>query len=500
VSVRRSSRSIGVARLLEGLATVPERLDVVVTGLSLDSRQTRPGDLFLACVGTRDHGLQYLDQVRAKGARLVLWEPPAPAGVDTSAADLLALPALGAHAGLIAARFYGHPSAALRVVGVTGTDGKTSCAHFLAQCLNRDDRRCGVLGTVGQGLYGALEDSTHTTPNPLELQALLASMLVQGARDVVMEVSSHALDQGRVAGTLIRYALLTNLSRDHLDYHHSAEHYAAAKAKLFGLAGLEAAVLNADDAFGRELLAGLRLPTVVAYGFTTTAGSSGRAQVRGSDLRLSVDGFSLQVCSPWGTFSLDTRLLGRFNASNVLAVLAMLLTMGETPAQCIDHLSRLQPVPGRMERHGGGNLPMVVVDYAHTPNSLDHVLAALREHTRGRLHCVFGCGGDRDAGKRPAMARIAERRSDRVIVTDDNPRTEDPDRIVAQIFDGFEEPATVAVERDRRRAIGLAIAGARPADTVLIAGKGHEQYQLVGHSSHPFSDRDVVLDALGLAA
>jgi len=269
---------------------------------------------------------------------------------------------------------------------------------------------------------------------------------------------------------------------------------------LFGLAGLEAAVLNADDAFGRELLAGLRLPTVVAYGFTTTAGSSGRTQVRGSDLRLSVDGFSLQVCSPWGTFSLDTRLLGRFNASNVLAVLAMLLTMGETPAQCIDHLSRLQPVPGRMERHGGGNLPMVVVDYAHTPNSLDHVLAALREHTRGRLHCVFGCGGDRDAGKRPEMARIAERRSDRVIVTDDNPRTEDPDRIVAQIFDGFEEPATVAVERDRRRAIGLAIAGARPADTVLIAGKGHEQYQLVGHSSHPFSDRDVVLDALGLAA
>lgn len=500
MSVRRSPRPTAVVRLLEGLVSVPERLDVVVTGLSVDSRQAGPGDLFLACAGARSHGLQYLDQVRAKGVRLVLWEPPAPAGVDTKAADLLALPALGEYVGLIAARFYAHPSAELRVVGVTGTDGKTSCAHFLAQCLSAAEHPCGVLGTVGQGLYGALEDSTHTTPNALELQALLARMLTQGARDVAMEVSSHALDQGRVAGTLIQYALLTNLSRDHLDYHRSAKRYAAAKTRLFRHAGLKAAILNADDAFGRELLADLQCPTVVAYGFTTAPESRCRAQVLGSDLRLSVDGFSLQVGSPWGRFSLATRLLGRFNASNVLAVLATLLTMGESPEQCVDHLSRLQPVPGRMERHGGGDLPMVVVDYAHTPNSLDHVLAALREHTRGQLHCVFGCGGDRDVGKRAEMAHIAERRSDRVIVTDDNPRTEDPDRIVAQIFAGFAQPERVAVERNRRRAIGLAIAGASPADTVLIAGKGHEQYQLIGHTSHPFSDREVVLETLGLAA
>lgn len=484
-----------LGELLAGFTEVPAKWAAFpVTGLASDSRNVQPGDLFFAVRGGQRHGLEFLATVKAAGAAAVVWEPPWNGlfAVDDALLSLAA-PELRQKLGLIASRFYGEPSRHLRVIGITGTDGKTSCAHFIAQALSdAASGPCGILGTLGVGVHGQTEPSLHTTPDPLAVQRWLAGLVETGRRHAVMEVSSHALDQGRVNGIAFAVAVLTQLSRDHLDYHGTLDAYATAKRRLFTEHQPDWAVLNVDDAFGQRLVAEAQVRCgVIAYGLGERPTALERF-VWGKRLELTANGLRLHIQSSWGQGEVWTGLLGRFNASNLLTTLATLLAL-ETPFdEALARLERTATVPGRMERVGGEpSQPLAVIDYAHTPHALEQVLSALREHGGNRrLWCVFGCGGDRDPGKRPLMGAVAERLADRVIVTDDNPRTEDSDRIISDILAGMTDSAAAMVVRDRRAAIFHALAEAEAGDIVLIAGKGHEDYQIVGTERFPFSDRE----------
>ena len=493
-----------LSHLLAVLGGAPAQLPALaVTGLALDSRRVRPGDVFLALAGRRSHGMEYADAAIAAGAAAVLWETgeaaPAAAGLawrqapDGRRVPLVPVAGLSARAGLLADHFYGRPSADLFVAGVTGTNGKTTVTQLVAAAMG--EGACGVVGTLGHGLPPALEPSGHTTPDPVTLHRWLAQMREAGARAVAMEVSSHALDQDRAAGVRFDCAVLTNLTHDHLDYHGDMAAYQAAKGRLFRVPGLRHAVVNTDDPFGRRLLCMLP-PGVepVTYGLGTEAALP---TLYGHGLRADETGLRLEVDTAWGTGTLVSPLLGRFNAANLLAALGVLLLSGMPLAEALERLGRVRGVPGRMECFGGGDRPLVVVDYAHTPDALHNVLAALRHHCRGRLWCVFGCGGERDRAKRPRMGAIAERLADHVVLTDDNPRGEDPVSIIEEIQSGMADPDAAYVERDRGRAIARAVAGARPGDVVLVAGKGHEDYQLAGGERRPFSDPAQVKKALG---
>ncbi len=524
---RARSRCTRLSQLLAGLAVVNAASDRDIGGVTADSRRLRPGDLFLACGGERRHGVDFIPQALAAGAAAVVYEDNGrpPAAVGESEAPLIAVAARPGLAGEIAARYYGHPAAALEVIGITGTNGKTSCCHFLAQALEAGAGHCGIIGTLGYGARGALRPASHTTPDAVTLQALLAEMRDAGLGRVVMEVSSHALAQGRVAAVTFDGALFTNLSHEHLDYHGDLESYGRCKQQLFhgpGLRhaaavsythlrahetrhdlGLRHAAVNADDPEGRRLLAALpQEVTAAAYGLGPRARQCAASHfVQGELLRADSHGLQLRITSSWGEGRLHSKLLGRFNASNLLGTLAMLLLMGIPLDQALRRLRDVQAVPGRMEHFGGGaGKPLVVVDYAHTPAALEAVLAALAGLTAGSLWCVFGCGGERDQDKRPLMGRIAERYAHQVIVTDDNPRHEDPESIVGQILAGMEQPAAVQVIRERGAAIAHAVQQAAPGDIVLVAGKGHETYQLVAARSIPFSDRQHVQSLLGEAA
>jgi UDP-N-acetylmuramoyl-L-alanyl-D-glutamate--2,6-diaminopimelate ligase len=386
------------------------------------------------------------------------------------------------------------------MAGVTGTNGKTSVTQWIARCLTELGRRCAVVGTLGNGFPGALAASPNTTPDALSLHRDLARYCSQGARAAAMEVSSIGLDQGRVEGVKFDVAVFTNLTRDHLDYHGSMEAYAAAKARLFAARELEYAVLNLDDAFGRELARRLRGGTVQRIGYTL------QPAVVGVDLDLLLAarrvaatpaGLHFTAATPWGEAHVDAPLVGRFNVANLLAVLATLLASGVSLADAEARLSRLAPPPGRMQMQGGSGEPLVIVDYAHTPDALEQALAALRETAAvrgGRLVCVFGCGGDRDPGKRPQMGAIAARLADRVIVTSDNPRGENPDAIIDAVLAGA--GCDAGAQRDRGAAIAQAVAAAAAQDVVLIAGKGHETYQEIQGRRLPFSDVDHAAAAL----
>jgi UDP-N-acetylmuramoyl-L-alanyl-D-glutamate--2,6-diaminopimelate ligase len=479
--------------LLEGLAPVPDATNCAVRGLQTDSRRVQPGDLFLAAPGMVADGRDFIGDAVASGAGAVVYEtddgyvlrgPPVPAfGVS----------GLGRKIGFIADRFFGSPSRRLVVVGVTGTNGKTTCTQLLAQALDQPPKRCAVIGTLGSGYPGALNASIHTTPDPVTVQRLLADFLEQGAAQVAMEVSSHALEQGRVNGVRFHVAVFTNLTRDHLDYHGDMTAYGLAKARLFAHEGLKYAVINHDDEFGRQLLADVGAPvTCLSYGIEG-------GDVRAREVRPSPEGLWLRVETPYGETELRSPLIGHFNVYNLLAVLATLLALGVELNDAAARLSRAQAPAGRAERFGGaGNLPLVVVDYAHTPDALEKILIALREHVHGKLWCIFGCGGDRDRGKRPVMGEIAERLADKVLLTDDNPRHESGDAIIADITGGMR--AAPRVIRDRRAAIAAAIREAGAGDIVLIAGKGHEDYQQVGDERRPYSDRDTVRTLLESAA
>ncbi len=478
----------------ESVPHLLERLGVPVTELVNDSRKAAPGVVFAAYPGETRDGRDFIAQAVAQRVDGVLWEAghyqwdPALSVANASVAGLRQ------RIGEIAAHVYGEPSRTLHMIGVTGTNGKTSVAHWIAQALTRLGRKTAILGTVGNGFPpagdgpGALAPSLNTTADPIALQRQLAQYRQQGALACAMEVSSHGLAQGRVNGTAFNVAVLTNLSRDHLDYHGDMERYAAAKARLFAWPGLDCAVLNLDDAFGQQLEMDCRAARVAGYGFV-------RGAVVGENLRLSQSGLHLNVRTDWGDAELDAPLLGRFNATNLLAVLTTLLVSNVKLADACAALAHVVPPPGRMQTFGGGAQPLVVVDYAHTPDALDKALASLREIAGdGCLICVFGCGGNRDRGKRPLMGEAACRGADEVWVTSDNPRHEDPAAIIAEILAGTH--CKPRVEADRARAIFEAIGSAHRGDLVLIAGKGHEDYQEIDGERQPFSDAAVARKAL----
>ncbi len=502
-------RSLG--SLLEGLVTPGDRsaLSVNYQRLCSDSRHIQAGDVFLAISGSQRDGTDFIGMALKYGAVAIIHESPVNDVIKEIAKHrripMIHDAALKEHLGFFATRFFGDPSHGLKAVAVTGTDGKTSVSHFIAQAIDSltgRGRSCGIIGTAGNGFYKKLTAGTHTTPDALTLQSLLADMLAQQATYVSMEASSHALQQGRLNGMRIETAILTNLGRDHLDYHLSLEAYRQAKSRLFAWPGLRSAVLNIQDEFGRSLWNEYhgRYPITV-YGVGD----------RDFDLRQFGDwlwgrikefyshGFLLELASPEGNFDIEVSLLGGFNAKNVLAVAGALRRMGFGIEKIVKAIAQLRPVRGRMQLLERPGYPSIIVDYAHTPQALETVLRESRRHVTGRLHCVFGCGGNRDAGKRPLMGGIAARFADSVVVTDDNPRNESPQKIVADILAGCADDARpVKVMHDRAQAIMTAIAAAKPGDVVLIAGKGHETYQEIAGEKKAFSDQSVACAALGI--
>lgn len=500
MSPRPSAPTDAAAAAAQAVAFLGE-LDFPVRRVAIDSRRVRPGDTFVAYPGEAQDGRRFIPQAIAGGAASVLWEAHGFRWDPQWRVPNRGVPGLRARAGWLASHLAGHPSQRLWVVGVTGTNGKTSCTQWLAQSLAARGRRAGVIGTLGSGFPGALEPSGATTPDPVALQELFARFARDGAEAVAMEVSSHALAQERVNGVFFDIAVLTNLSRDHLDYHGSMDAYARAKARLFAWPGLRHAVVNLDEPFGLSVARELRGAPVAVLGYGLGDNARRRAArlqvplVKGERLRLDEGGIRMTVRAEGRRVRLWSPMIGRFNAENLLAVTAALVASGVSLDDAATALGRVAPVPGRMQQLAAPGAPLVVVDYAHTPDALEKTLRALREviagerRGGGRLVCVFGCGGERDRGKRPLMGEVATRLADEVVVTSDNPRGEDPRAIIGDIVSGA--GANHRVEADRAAAIYSAVRGARAGDVVLIAGKGHEAYQEIGGERLPFSDADV---------
>lgn len=490
-------QTMTLSELLAGLVELAPQMDREITGLNLDSRQIKEGELFCALAGTQADGSQYIRDAIKRGAAAVLVDADATSTEQQIGVPCIAIPSLRIKLGSIAARFYAEPSAQMSMIGITGTNGKTSVSRFLAQTMS-DEAPCGVIGTLGNGLLGAETVASHTTPDAVSLQALLAQLRSQGASSVAMEVSSHGLDQGRVNGVDFDTVVFTNLSRDHLDYHGDMDAYAAAKARLFHWQGLSHAVINLDDAFGQTLLAGLDATvTAVAYGTKKKELPTTTKWLWASDIQAQASGFSVTIDSSWGQGHFQLGLLGRFNVDNALAVLATLLVNGMSLDKALLRMEKLCAVAGRMQTFGGNEQPLVVVDYAHTPDALEQVLHSLSTHCRGQLWAVFGCGGDRDQGKRAEMGRIATQYADRVVITTDNSRSEEPAQIAHEVVSGAgpnEEKLNVIL--DRAEAIAHAIKNAQAGDVIVVAGKGHEDYQLIGTERLHFDDREVVSDIL----
>jgi UDP-N-acetylmuramoyl-L-alanyl-D-glutamate--2,6-diaminopimelate ligase len=463
----------------------------LIREMTLDSRKVLPGDLFLAVPGTQQDGRKHISDALARGAAAVAYEAEGADELSSETAELLPVKGLANQLSAIAGRFYGEPSRGLQLVGVTGTNGKTSVSQLLAQALDKLGERCGIVGTLGNGFYGELEQGRHTTPDPVGVQATLAELKAAGARAVAMEVSSHGLHQGRVAALEFDVAVLTNLSRDHLDYHGSMEAYAQAKAALFAWPNLRCRVLNLDDAFGRQLAAQEHESRLITYSLEDSS-----ALLYCHEAHFDDHGVRATLVTPHGEGSLRSPLLGRFNLSNLLAVVGALRGMDYPLDEILNVLPDLQGPVGRMQRLGGAGKPLVVVDYAHTPDALEKVLEAMRPHAKGRLLCLFGCGGDRDAGKRPLMAAVVERLADGVLVTDDNPRTEAPAVIFDDIRAGFSKPQNVQFVHGRGLAIAQLIASATADDVLVLAGKGHEDYQEINGVRQAFSDLHEASSAL----
>lgn len=491
--------------LIDGLVSlpdpVPRAVNVVATGIQMDSRLLQKGDLFLACFGNNHDARDYIDEAVAAGVIAVLAE----SGGEWQGVRLvrdvavIAVDNLSAKLGEIASRFYSHPSRSLSVIGITGTNGKTSCSQFIAQALTDSGFSCGTMGTLGYGIYGELKETQLTTPDPVFTQMALAEMAQDGIDPVVMEVSSVGLHQRRVKAVKFDTAIFTNLTRDHLDYHESMEAYGNNKKKLFISEGLSRAIINLDDPYALSIINAIAPSVeVCTYSLNNSA-----ATVYAESLTLTRQGFEARVVTPIGAGIVSGKLIGYFNVSNLLAVIATLINYLPKKIDVdIDRLcelvSGLSSVDGRMEIIGNSEEITAVVDYAHTPDGLRSALKGLRDHFAGNIWCVFGCGGNRDKGKRPIMGEIAETFADRLIITDDNPRNEEGDEIVQHILSGMNHPESAIVERDREKAIASAVGNAKPGDVVLIAGKGHETYQDVGGNRLIFSDAGHVRMALQL--
>lgn len=500
-TARQSVAEMPLTALVDNLALDAECLQacigIPVRGMTLDSRKVNPGEVFVALFGKNHDARDYIDLALQRGAAAVF----ADAGGEWQGCrrvgnvPIIAVDGLRVRLGDIAARFYDNPSHKLPVIGVTGTNGKTSCTQFIGQILSGLGQRCGVVGTLGYGIFPALEDTGFTTPDPVILQAALADVLQQRASCVALEVSSQGLHQHRLNGVRFNSAVFTNLTRDHLDYHGSMAAYAESKRRLFEHDALRIGIVNADDSYAACMLNALpRTAQSLTYSLSDT-----RADVYARELSFEPDGYRARVHTPWGEGDLHGRLLGSFNFSNVLAAITAVMTLPQELdlQQVLAQAALLKPVSGRMELLGDATSDVTaVVDYAHTPDGLRSALKAIHEHVDGRIWCLFGCGGNRDQGKRPLMAEVAEELADFVVLTDDNPRNENPDDIIRQILLGFNSRDAVYVERDRASAIAYAISSAAPGDIVLVAGKGHESYQDICGQRMAFSDTAQVRLAL----
>lgn len=464
--------------------------DTVITGLQLDSRSVSDGDLFLAMPGDVHDGRQFIEQAVANGAAAVVAEAPVAGFVDDLPVPLVEIPELRIDAGSLAARFYHYPSRDLHMVGVTGTNGKTTTSRLVAQLARSLGKPCGVIGTLGATLDETVVGSANTTPDAVSLQRQLADWRDRGVATVSMEVSSHALVQGRVNGVEFETAIYTNLSHDHLDYHGSMDQYGRAKLRLFASEGLGHAVVNIDDEYAPQVLAALG----EGVRALTYSASGAQADIRVVNARFHTSGVDAELVTPWGAGRFASPLPGEFNLANLAAAVAAVVLSGEDLPAVLKTVSGLQSVPGRMQAIPNDLGLQVIIDYAHTPDALEQVLASLKAHVSGELIVVFGCGGDRDNAKRQVMGRVASQLADRVIVTSDNPRSEDPAAILADIASGCSGDFMLVV--DRAEAIALSIAQAHRGDCIVVAGKGHEDYQLIEGERRPFSDEAHARDAV----
>jgi len=478
--------------LLEGWQDqVPE---MVIEGITLDSIQVRPGMAFIAVAGHGIHGLQHASQAETAGAAVVLHDGQfslPPLGIPC-----VEVPGLGHFLSSLASRFFHAPSEHLSVTGVTGTNGRSSTAHFLAQAWQRVVGDAGLIGALGKGPLDRLTPGSLATPDPVSLQKVLSEYVDQGSEYVAMEVSSHALAQGRCDEVRFEAGVFTNIARDHLDDHANMEAYAAAERRLFADCKPRFAVINQDDDFGRKLIEEFS-GTLEVLSYGTSESSELQASVSSMDS----GGMSINIAGPWGAGSIRSALLGRFNVSNLVAAAGTLALLGMEWCEVLHHLELMQPVPGRMLRLGGERgQPVVVVDFAQTPDALEQALLALRAHLHGRMVCVVGFGGDRDPGKRSIMAQVAESRSDRVILTSDSPRFEAQESIFADMVSGMSTREKALLEPDRGQAIREAVRSSGEGDIILIAGKGHDSCRDMGGLHAPFSDEAAVRDALEAAA
>lgn len=476
--------------------------DCLITGITLDSRTVKSGDLFLACIGSEVDGRNFIMDAINKGALAVLCEDNLLSVDLPKDVPIVNVPNLKWQIGLIAAKFYDYPVRKLTMIGVTGTNGKTSITQYIATVLTKLGLPCAVIGTIGTGFPGKLNDAINTTPDPITLQRLLSEFSASGAKAVAMEVSSQGLAQGRVSGIDFTIGVFTNLTREHLNYHGTMANYGKAKKILFLQNKLKYAVINADDDFGRSLISELK-PLLDVYAYTVSEVAASPVDVpiiKAENIELKLTSMLAQVTTPWGEGVIKSKLLGRFNLSNLLAVLGVLGVMQVNIKDALAVIAELEAAIGRMQIFGGKHKkPLIVIDYAHTPDALEQALSTLQEYcygTGGVLWCVFGCGGERDHGKRSLMGKIAERLSDNVVITNDNPRTEDQKQIIDDIMQELLCPWAVEVEYDRAVAIEYAINQAKENDIILIAGKGHEDYQIIGKEKIPFSDKEVVVRAL----
>jgi len=493
--------------LLQGFAEYFKGTDVAISDLSLDNRQTKAGDLFLACRGASVHGVKFLPDAIAAGAVAVAIETDSEQEFQEIANKhpsiaVFAVSQLTQHLGAIAAKFYGNPSQKLRLVGITGTNGKTSCAHLLAQCLDSVNMPCGIMGTLGAGLWGNTQPITHTTPNAVDVQRWLWTMLNQKAAYVAMEVSSHGLEQGRINACSFEIAVFTNLTRDHLDYHGDIQSYGNSKLRLFQRPELTKVVVNLDDPYSLTIIEQLADNVeVVGVTLDPTLTVEGVKVVLATEIILQNEGLAFNLETPWGKVSIQSKLLGNFNVSNLLCVISVALLLDIPLRQIVEKIKTATAPAGRLETFVTPDSPLVVVDYAHTPDALEQALLTLQEYAKGKLFVLFGCGGDRDQGKRAEMGALAEQLADVIWLTDDNPRTEKSEKIIGDILTGVQNPQAIHVESDRKRAIEKVISAAKSKDdVVLIAGKGHEDYQIIGEKCIEFSDRELVAKLVGEAA
>ena len=494
MSVEKQNYIKSLKHILMGLSDVVSTTEV--TGVAIDSRKVEPGNLFLAYRGTNHNGLEYIDNAINAGAEVVVVDEAEVFNSESISKEIFKVPELRKNAGLIISRFYGNPSKNIKITGVTGTNGKTTVSYLLAYAMHELKRNSAFIGTLGNGLFGQIEASKTTTPDPVKLHSLF-SLWENQVDFVAMEVSSHALDQGRTEGTEFNTAVFTNLSRDHLDYHKTFDDYIRAKFSLFKKTGLENAVINIGDPYGVKLVEKLSKDLNI---FAYSAKKSNLEFYRREKIsfiyceQIEVESFTakiIKVRSPWGNVIIRVNLLGKFNIDNVLAAFTVLCISGAPIEEVATVLSGFTGLPGRMEVFSLAEKPLIIVDYAHTPDALEKALTSLKPYCKGKLFCVFGCGGERDIGKRAKMGSVAELLSDQIILTNDNPRDESPDQIFENILEGIQNKSKVIIKEDRSDALISTFLEAKKGDVILLAGKGHEITQQLGSIMVPFSDREL---------